>query len=319
MTMAGAANTSHNLMDRLPPVRGEYRENVPLARYTWFRVGGPAEVLYLPRDVEDLREFLRAADSEVPVTVMGVASNLLIRDGGIPGVVIRLRGAFNEIDQIESGIRAGAGALDINVARFAAERGLSGLEFLSGIPGVIGGAVRMNAGAYDAEIKGVLRRAEAIGRNGVRHRVDAAALGFRYRHSDAPSDWIFVSADLAATSGDPARIAARMDEIASARNDSQPIRNRTGGSTFKNPPQKRAWELIDDAGCRGLRIGGAAVSEQHCNFLINTGAATARDLETLGEEVRRRVRDHSGIDLEWEIRRVGVNGDTGKDGQGGVE
>ena len=317
--LMGAARTSDRLMDRLPPVRGEYRENVPLARYTWFRVGGPAEVLYLPRDTEDLEEFLAAAESDVPVTVMGVASNLLIRDGGIPGVVIRLRGAFNEIEQVEGGIRAGSGALDINVARFAAECGLAGLEFLSGIPGTIGGALRMNAGAYDAEMKDVLRRAEAIDRNGVRHRVDAAALGFRYRHSDAPSDWIFVSADLAATAGDPARIAARMDEIASARNDSQPIRNRTGGSTFKNPTHKRAWELIDEAGCRGLRSGGAAVSEQHCNFLINTGAATARDLETLGDEVRRRVRDHSGVDLEWEIRRIGVDGDDDKDGQGGVE
>lgn len=302
-----ATRTTDRLLDRLPAVRGEYREGVALARYTWFRVGGPAEVLYLPADEDDLAAFLTNAPGDVPVTVIGVASNLLIRDGGVPGVVIRLRGDFNAIQRTEAGLRAGAGALDINVARFAADEGLSGLEFLSGIPGTVGGALRMNAGAYGREIKDVLRSATAVDRKGVRHTPDVGAMGFGYRHSGVPEDWVFLSAELSATPDSPEKIAERMAAIGAARNDSQPVRSRTGGSTFKNPPGRHAWELVDEAGCRGLKVGGAMVSEKHCNFLINTGDATAEDLETLGEEVRSRVRTRCGVDLQWEIKRIGVD------------
>jgi len=307
-----AQRPTDRLLDRLPAVRGEYREGVALARYTWFRVGGPAEVLFVPADEEDLATFLGEVPKDVPVTVIGVASNLMIRDGGIPGVVIRLRNAFTAINRIETGIRAGAGALDINVARFAADEGLSGLEFLSGIPGTVGGALRMNAGAYGHEVRDVFIRATAVDRHGERHVVDGAAMGFDYRHTAVPEDWIFLSADLSAISAEPEKIAERMAAIGAARTDTQPVRSRTGGSTFKNPPGKQAWQLIDDAGCRGLKMGCAMVSEKHCNFLINTGDATAQQLENLGEEVRHRVHAHSGIDLQWEIKRIGIeaNGET---------
>ena len=294
------------LIECLPQVRGTYQESVPLARFTWFRVGGPADVLYLPADADDLGQFLANTPADIPVTVIGVASNLLIRDGGIPGVVIRLRDGFTDIARVDDGLAAGAGALDINVARFAAGEGLTGLEFLSGIPGTIGGALRMNAGAYERELKDAFLSAEAIDRSGHRHTLDPAAMGFRYRHSAPPEDWIFVSARLSAEPGDAEKIAQRMEEIGAARNDTQPIRSRTGGSTFKNPPDHSAWELVDKAGCRGLTRGGAMVSEKHCNFLINTGNATASDLEGLGEDVRRRVKHDSGVDLQWEIRRIGV-------------
>ncbi|MCG8544159.1 MAG: UDP-N-acetylmuramate dehydrogenase, partial [Alphaproteobacteria bacterium] len=237
------------LIERLPRVRGAYQESVPLARYTWFRVGGPAEVLYLPADADDLQHFLANTPADIPVTVIGVASNLLIRDGGIPGVVIRLRDGFTDVARVQDGIEAGAGALDINVARFAAGEGLTGLEFLSGIPGTIGGALRMNAGAYERELKDAFLRAEAIDRAGCRHGLDVSAMGFRYRHSAPPEDWIFVSARLAAEPGEAEKIAQRMEEIGAARNDTQPIRSRTGGSTFKNPPDHSAWELVDRAGC----------------------------------------------------------------------
>lgn len=306
-----ARRTTDQLLDRLPAVRGSYQPSVSLARFTWFRVGGPAEVLYVPADEDDLAAFLAGIPEDVPLTIIGVASNLLIRDGGIPGVVIRLRNGFNRILQTESGLRAGAGALDINVARFAADKGLAGLEFLSGIPGTIGGALRMNAGAYGREIKDVFRSATAVDRRGRRHVMDADAMGFEYRHSAVPADWIFLSAELSATPDAPAKIAERMAAIGAARSETQPVRSRTGGSTFKNPPGRHAWELVDEAGCRGLTVGGAMVSEKHCNFLINTGAATAEELETLGEEVRSRVRAHSGIDLQWEIKRIGV-GATGR-------
>jgi UDP-N-acetylmuramate dehydrogenase len=312
MAMA-ALKHPDRLIDRLPAVRGEYREDVALARYTWFRVGGPAEVLFLPADRDDLQHFLAGTPSDVPLTVLGVASNLLIRDGGIPGVVIRLRGAFNETTLAEAGVVAGAGALDINVARFAAGNGIGGLEFLSGIPGTVGGALRMNAGAYGREIKDVLVSAESLDRNGGAHQFDAEAMGFSYRHSSVPDDHIFISATLAAEADDPAKISTRLDEIGAARNETQPIRSRTGGSTFRNPDGQHAWELIDAAGCRGLRVGGAAVSEKHCNFLINTGSATAHDLEALGEEVRRRVVDTCGVELQWEIRRVGVAENGGRE------
>lgn len=305
MPMAARQHT-HRLIDRLPAVRGEYRENVVLSRYTWFRVGGPAEVMYLPADAADLQGFLRQLPADIPVTVIGVASNLLIRDGGIPGVVVRLRRGFTDITAEDNRIRAGAGALDINVARFARDHGRSGLEFLSGVPGTIGGAVRMNAGAYDRELSEVLLRAHVLDRDGTEHVLDRAALAFRYRHSALSEDRIVVAAELAATVGGLEEIAARMAAIGNARSESQPIRERTGGSTFKNPTGHKAWELIDQAGCRGLVIGGARVSCMHCNFLINEGNASARDLESLGEEVRRRVRETSGVALEWEIRRIGV-------------
>lgn len=305
MLMA-AQRTSDRLLDRLPAVRGAYEESVPLARYTWFRVGGPAEVLFVPADEEDLAQFLAGTPDDVPVTVIGVASNLMIRDGGVPGVVVRLRHAFTALSRTETGVRAGAGALDINVARYAADEELTGLEFLSGIPGTIGGALRMNAGAYGHEVKDVFRRATAIDRRGALHTLDAAEMDFTYRHTAVADDWIFLSAELSAKSAEREIIAGRMKEIGTARSGSQPVRSRTGGSTFKNPASRHAWELIDEAGCRGLKMGAAMVSEMHCNFLINTGGATAEDLERLGEEVRRRVRENSGVDLQWEIKRIGV-------------
>ena len=302
-----AQRTTDRLLNRLPAVRGEYREGVALARYTWFRVGGPAEVLFVPADEDDLATFLAGVPADAPLTVIGVASNLLIRDGGIPGVVIRLRNGFNAISRTDAGLRAGSGALDINVARFAADEGLAGLEFLSGIPGTIGGALRMNAGAYGREIKDVFRSAAAVDRQGRRHVLDACAMDFDYRHTAVPDDWIFLSADLSAIADTPEKIAERMAAIGVARSDTQPVRSRTGGSTFKNPPGRHAWQLVDEAGCRGLKVGGAMVSEKHCNFLINTGDATAEELETLGEEVRRRVRANCGVDLQWEIKRIGVD------------
>ena len=291
---------------------GDHPLEDALARFTGFRAGGPAEMLYIPADEEDLGRFLAHTPEDIPLTVIGVASNLLIRDGGIPGVTIRLRNAFARLDRTDAGVRVGAGALDINVARFAADEGLSDLEFLSGIPGTIGGALRMNAGAYGSEMKDVLLRAAAFDRHGNRHMLDRAAMGFGYRHSGAPEDWIFLSAEMSALPAAPEKIAGRMAEIGAARNDTQPVRSRTGGSTFKNPPGKHAWQLIDAAGCRGLAVGKAMVSAKHCNFLINTGGATAHELECLGEEVRRRVLAHSGVDLQWEIKRIGVDANGGR-------
>jgi UDP-N-acetylmuramate dehydrogenase len=293
------------ILDRLPKVRGRYNVNVALADQTWFRVGGPADVVFRPTDLDDLTAFLRATPADVPVTVIGVGSNLLVRDGGVRGVVIRLGRDLARVEIEGDVVAAGAGAPDINVSLAARDASLSGLEFLRGIPGTIGGAVRMNAGAYGSEIKDVLIEAEAVDRAGAVHRVGAADLRLTYRHSGAPADWIFTRAWLRATPGDKAAIQTRMNEISEARETSQPVRSRTGGSTFANPEGARAWELIDKAGCRGLRVGGAMVSEQHCNFLINTGEATAADLETLGETVRRRVKATSGVDLRWEIQRIG--------------
>jgi UDP-N-acetylmuramate dehydrogenase len=303
--MAARAHTP-SLIERLPSVRGRYSEASPLSRVTWFGVGGPADVMFRPADRDDLAEFLTGKPADVPVTVIGVGSNLLVRDGGIAGVVIRLGKGFVEVTCEGERVRAGAGALDANVARTAAEAGLEGLEFYSGIPGTIGGALRMNAGAYGVETKDVLVSAEAVDLAGRVHAVDAKALGLTYRHSDAPADWIFTAAVFRAKAGGRAVIAQRMAEIAASREATQPIRSRTGGSTFKNPPGEKAWQLIERAGCRGLVRGGAMVSEKHCNFLINTGNATAAELEALGEEVRRRVRETTGITLEWEIKRVGV-------------
>jgi len=277
-----------------------------LADLTWFRVGGAAEMLFEPADDDDLASFLAGLPDDIPVTVIGVGSNLLIRDGGIPGIVIRLGRGFGDIAVDGETVRAGAGALDIQLARACRDAGLAGLEFLSGVPGTIGGALRMNAGAYGGEVADVLREVRALDRSGAVLRVPASTLDFAYRHCSAPEDWIFTNAVFQGRPDDDAAIASRMDDIAAARGDSQPIRSRTGGSTFKNPPDAAAWELIDAAGCRGLMVGGARVSEVHCNFLINTGNATAADLEALGETVRRRVAARLGVTLDWEIRRVGV-------------
>jgi UDP-N-acetylmuramate dehydrogenase len=303
--MIAARQTSHRLIERLPPVRGRLTEDASLAPVTWFRVGGAAEILFRPADAEDLAAFLAAKPSDVPVTVIGVASNLLVRDGGVKGVVIRLGRGFVEIRTEGSEAEAGAGALDLNVALTAQQAGIAGLEFMSGIPGTVGGGLRMNAGAYGREFKDVLLSAVALDGKGARHVLAPAALGLGYRHCGVPEDWIFVAARFAGEVGDPVAIGQRMAEIQAAREASQPIRARTGGSTFANPPGEKAWELIDRAGCRGLRVGGAAVSEKHANFLINTGSATAAELESLGEEVRRRVHETTGIMLRWEIRRIG--------------
>ena len=302
------ASAGPRLIDRLPPVRGRLSENVPLSGITWFRVGGPAEIMFRPADRQDLAAFMAARPVGMAVTVIGVGSNLLVRDGGIPGVVVRLGRAFTGVEIRGNEVTAGATALDLNVAIAAREASLTGLEFLSGIPGTIGGALRMNGGAYGVEMTDVVVDAEAMDADGNVHTLDPAELGFGYRHCGVPEDWIFLSARLEAAPGDKAAIARRMADIAGARKDSQPIRSRTGGSTFKNPPGAKAWRLIDDAGCRGMTMGGASVSEIHCNFLINDGTATAAEIEALGEEIRRRVFEHSGVWLEWEIRCIGVAG-----------
>ena len=301
-----AALQPRHLIDRLPAVRGRYTADAPLAGVTWFRVGGPAEVMFRPADIDDLADFLAAKPVDVPVTVVGVASNLLVRDGGVPGVVIRLGRGFAEIKADGETVRSGAAALDVNVALVARDAAVAGLEFLSGIPGTIGGALRMNAGAYGAEIKDVVVTAEALDARGARHQLHPDNLRFSYRHCATPEDWIFTGAVLRGRRGDPTEIQRRMDEINSAREATQPVRTRTGGSTFANPAGHKAWELIDKVGGRGLRHGGAMVSDKHCNFLINTGDATAADIEALGDELRRRVNDAFGITLEWEIRRIGV-------------
>lgn len=293
------------MITMLPKLRGRIQEGVVLAPTTWFRVGGPAEALVKPEDAGDLAQFLAALPLEVPVFVIGAASNLIVRDGGINGVLIRLARGFNAIVAEPGGLVVGAACLDATVAEHAAEAGLAGLEFLSGIPGTIGGAVAMNAGAYGSDMSQVVDWAEIVTRDGQLLRLDAGQLGFEYRHSRLPPESVVVRAKLSAAPGDRAGIATRMAEIRANREASQPVRARTGGSTFRNPPGQKAWELIDGAGCRGLRRGGAQVSEKHCNFLLNLGDASAADIEGLGEEVRRRVKAASGIDLHWEIRRIG--------------
>ncbi len=304
MTNLPAFNTG--LLDRLPPVRGRLSANAPLDKVTWFRVGGPAEVMFRPEDADDLALFIKNKPKDVPVTFLGVGSNLLVRDGGIPGVVVRLGRNFAQISVEGDQIIAGAGALDGNVAKVALENSLGGLEFLSGIPGTIGGALRMNAGAYAREMKDVLIDATAISPLGEVKTLSLADLGYSYRHSDLADDWVFLSARLQGRTTDHDAIRAEMQKIQDARGSSQPIRSRTGGSTFANPEGHKAWQLIDQAGCRGLKRGGAQVSEQHCNFLINTGDATADDLEGLGDDVRARVKDTSGVTLRWEIKRIGL-------------
>jgi len=303
--------SSPSLVDRLPVVRGSYKENAPLAPLTWFRVGGPADVLFVPADADDLAGFLAGCPEDVPVLVVGVGSNLLVRDGGIAGVVIRLGSGFTSIEQVgDTQLRAGCAVPDIMLAKAALDAGLTGLEFYRGIPGALGGALRMNAGAYGRETKDVLIEADAVARDGTRITLTNADFGYTYRHSDVADDLIFTSALFQAAPGDRDEIKARMDEITSSREDSQPVKSRTGGSTFKNPggthpDGPKAWKLIDAAGGRGLKRGGAQVSEQHCNFLINTGDATGADLEGLGEDVRARVKETSGVELHWEIKRVG--------------
>ena len=275
---------------------------------TWFRVGGPAEFLVRPADAEDLCAFLKELPLEMPVTVIGAASNLIVRDGGINGVVIKLARGFGGIVVEEDGIIAGAAALDVTVGEHAAAAGFAGLEFLSGIPGTIGGAVAMNAGAYGGDMAQVLDWVEIVTRSGDLVRVPAHTLGLSYRHANLPADAVVVRARLRARRGDAKAIAAKMAQIKSSREASQPVRARTGGSTFANPPDQKAWELIDAAGCRGLKRGGAQVSELHCNFLINTGEASAADLEGLGEDLRARVEKKTGVSLRWEIKRIGVPG-----------
>ena len=304
--MAAEKNMTRDWVDCLPPLKGRLQRNADLAKITWFRVGGPAELLFRPEDLEDLQAFLAAKPADAPVTVIGVGSNLLVRDGGVPGAVVRLGKGFADISIEGTTIRAGAAAPDLYVSRAARDAGLAGLEFLCGVPGTIGGALRMNAGAYGGEVKDVLRRAWALDPSGGLHELGNSEMDFSYRHCGVAENWIFTEAEFDGTPGDIAAISARMEEIGETRMDSQPVRSRTGGSTFANPDGAKAWQLIDAAGCRGLRRGGAMVSEQHCNFLINTGDATAADIEGLGEEVRRRVRESSGVELRWEIRRIGV-------------
>ncbi len=299
------------LMDRLPPVRGRLMPGARLGDLTWFRVGGPADVLFMPADTDDLSVFLAALPEDIPVTVIGVGSNLLVRDGGIEGVVIRLGKGFAAVTiEEDSRVRAGTAALDVAVAKAAGGASIAGLEFYRGIPGTIGGALRMNAGAYGSETQGIFLEAKAVDRQGRVHRLDGDAMGFAYRRTSAPADLIFVEALYQGTPGDREAIEARMAEITASREATQPVKSRTGGSTFKNPdPEQsggaKAWQLIDAAGCRGLVRGGAQISELHCNFMLNLGEACAADLEGLGEEVRTRVHSQSGVTLDWEIKRLG--------------
>ncbi len=290
-----------------PEIRGRLLPNVPLSELTWLRAGGPAQLLFTPADVDDLAYFLSCCPLEIPVTVIGVGSNLLVRDGGVPGVVIRLARGFNEVTPLSSTrIRAGAAVPDVRLAQAAASAGIAGLAFYRGIPGTVGGALRMNAGAHGGETKDFLVEARALGRSGKLHIYGNAEMGFTYRHCAVPLDAIFTEATFEGTPGNPAEIEAAMQHVAEYREANQPIKSRTGGSTFKNPPGQSAWKLIDAAGCRGLRVGGAHMSGMHCNFLINDGNAAAADIERLGELVRERVLAHSGIALEWEIKRIGI-------------
>ena len=305
--MAAFPDITPELKSAMPDLRGRLLSNESLAPLTWFRVGGPAQVLFTPADENDLAYFLKALPQELPVYVVGVGSNLIVRDGGMPGVVIRLspRG-FGDTAVKGDIVTVGASALDKRVAETAAGANLAGLEFYFGIPGTIGGALRMNAGANGAETKDVLVEATGIDRRGNVHTFSNADMKFVYRNSGVDPAIIFTSAHFRGKPATPEAIRARMNEVQQHRETAQPIRDKTGGSTFKNPPGNSAWKLIDAAGCRGLRIGGAQVSEMHCNFLINTGDATGHDIETLGETVRARVKQMSGIELHWEIKRIGI-------------
>jgi UDP-N-acetylmuramate dehydrogenase len=304
--LSGSDLETH-LIAILPELRGKLKSGASLADLTWFRVGGPAEILYSPADEADLAYFMKKTPASIPITVIGLGSNLLVRDGGIAGVVIRLGRGFGEI-KIEAGsrLRAGAAVPDVKVARAAADAGIAGLSFYRGIPGCVGGALRMNGGAHGRETKEVVVEARAVDRNGNIHVLPVAELHYAYRHCGAPEDFIFTEALFQGEPGKPAKILAEMEDIAAYREEVQPIKSRTGGSTFKNPPGKKAWQLIDAAGCRGLFVGQAKVSEMHCNFLINEGNATGADIELLGETVRARVKETSGVELEWEIKRLGI-------------
>ncbi len=307
-----ASTPGEALLARLPEVRGRYEADRVLADLTWFRVGGPADVLYSPADEADLAYFRKHVPDDVPVTVVGVGSNLLVRDGGVPGVVIRLGRGFGKLE-LEDGyrVRAGAAVPDVRVARFCLDMVIGGLTFLRGIPGTIGGALRMNAGAYGGETKDVLIEARAVNAAGEIIVLPNADMKYSYRHSGAPEDLIFTEALLQGHAGDTEQIAAEMQQITASREGSQPVKARTGGSTFKNPPGQKSWQLIDAAGMRGFSIGSAQVSDKHCNFLINTGDASAAEIEELGETVRTRVKEASGVTLEWEIRRIGVAAQDG--------
>ncbi len=298
-----------DLKARMPDLRGRLTANAPLSDITWFRVGGPAQVLFAPADEADLAYFLKNIGPGLSVFVIGLGSNLLVRDGGVPGVVIRLGRGFNEITTEGTRLTAGTAVPDVKVARAAAEAGIAGLSFYRGIPGSIGGALRMNAGAHGAETKDVLVSARAVDRQGSIHVLSLADMEFTYRHCGIPDDWIFTQATYEGKPGDPDEIQKEMDEVADYREKNQPVRERTGGSTFKNPPGNSAWKLVDAAGCRGFRVGGAKVSEMHCNFLINDQKASGEDVETLGETVRARVKATSGVTLEWEIIRLGEPND----------
>lgn len=294
------------IMAAIPGLRGRLAANTMMADITWFRVGGPAQLLFSPADEADLAAFLKGAPRDLPVVVVGLGSNLLVRDGGFAGVVIRLGRGFADVTaEFGSRLRVGTAVPDAKLARAAAEAGIAGLAFYRGIPGSVGGALRMNAGAHGRETTDVLRSARAVDRAGVIHVLSHAEMGFTYRHSMVPPDWIFTEATFQGAPGDREAILKEMDDVAAYREKNQPVKERTGGSTFKNPPGHSAWKLIDEAGCRGLRIGGAIVSEMHCNFLLNVDSASAEDIERLGETVRARVRAKSGIVLHWEIIRLG--------------
>jgi UDP-N-acetylmuramate dehydrogenase len=302
------SDISAQIAPLMPELRGKLSANEPLAPYTWFRVGGPAQLLFMPADEDDLAYFLKNLPKDIPVTVVGLGSNLIVRDGGVTGAVVRLSAkGFGDIAVLDNHrLAIGAAVPDIRAARAAAEAGVDGLAFFRGIPGGVGGALRMNAGAHGGETKDTLIEAQGVARNGERVKFSNADMGFSYRHSEARADVIFTRAIFQGRRGDPTAILAEMDRITQAREASQPIREKTGGSTFKNPEGHKAWQLIDAAGCRGLVFGDAQVSEMHCNFLINRGKATAADIEALGEEVRRRVLAQSGVELQWEIKRIGV-------------
>jgi UDP-N-acetylmuramate dehydrogenase len=291
----------------MPGLRGRLMSNQPLKEFTWFRVGGPAQVLFVPEDEEDLALLLENLPGEIPVTIAGLGSNLIVRDGGVPGVVVRLGRGFGEL-KVEAGerIRAGAAVPDVKVSRCAQEAAIAGLAFFRGIPGAVGGALRMNGGAYGRETRDVLIEARAIDRRGTMRVFTNDEMGYAYRHCGLPEDVIFTQALFAGSPGDRAVIAEEMNQITDKRESTQPIKSRTGGSTFKNPPGHKAWQLIDAAGCRGLTLGDAQVSPMHCNFLINLGSASAAEIEDLGELVCRQVKENSGIELEWEIKRIGT-------------
>jgi UDP-N-acetylmuramate dehydrogenase len=307
MTAVIFPDITSDLKSAMSELRGRLAANQEMAPLTWFRVGGPAQVLFTPADEDDLAYFLSKLPQDIPVYPVGVGSNLIVRDGGVPGVVIRLGRGFGEV-RVEDGwrIRAGTAAPDVKVSRAAQEAAMAGLAFFRGIPGAVGGALRMNGGAYGRETKDALIEARGVDRKGRVRVFSNGDMQYSYRHCGAPDDIVFTQALFQGAPGDGAEIAAEMDKITESREATQPIKSRTGGSTFKNPPGHKAWQLIDAAGCRGLKVGDAQVSQMHCNFLINLGSATAADIETLGETVRRRVKEHAGIDLEWEIKRIGV-------------